>query len=315
MTAWVSPLKLHRTGLLGMNRRNLDYIARYNDRRLYPLVDDKLQTKLLAERHGISTPVLRYVVREQHQIARVLPLLEELGAFALKPARGSGGKGIWVIQRREEGRFIKSSGAALTGDDVSRHLSNTLAGLYSLSGKPDVVLVEDLIRISSQFHDYSHEGVPDIRVVVFRGYPVMAMLRLATHDSDGKANLHQGAVGVGLDLATGRALHAVQHGKPAFLHPDTGKPLSELQLPAWRSLLKLAARCYEMTGLGYLGADLVIDEKLGPQVLELNARPGLAIQMANGVGLVPRLKHIEGLDCLDRESPGERVRRVMAAFA
>ena len=66
-----------------------------------------------------------------------------------------------------------------------------------------------------------YEGVPDIRIVVFNGYPVMAMLRLATHASDGKANLHQGAVGVGLALDSGRCLNAVQYGRAAELSTPT----------------------------------------------------------------------------------------------
>ena len=39
---------LSSEGVLGLNRRNGDYILRFNPRRLYPLVDDKLQTKRLA---------------------------------------------------------------------------------------------------------------------------------------------------------------------------------------------------------------------------------------------------------------------------
>jgi hypothetical protein len=39
--------------------------------------------------------------------------------------------------------------------------------------------------------------------------------------------------------------------------------------------------------------DIVMDRDLGPQILELNARPGLAIQIANNMGLELRLKAIE----------------------
>ncbi len=154
-------------------------------------------------------------------------------------------------------------------------------------------MVESLIRFDDRFADYTFEGVPDIRVIVFRGYPVMAMMRLSTAVSDGKANLHQGAVGVGLDISEGRALFAVQFNRPVDRHPDTGRSLDDLVVPGWPTLLNLAASAYEMTGLGYIGADLVIDKRFGPTLLELNARPGLAIQMANGEGLGARLELIE----------------------
>ncbi|MGD8176272.1 alpha-L-glutamate ligase-like protein [Marinimicrobium sp. ARAG 43.8] len=312
---WVTPWALKRMGILGMNARNHDFIGRYNARHLYPLVDDKLKTKLLTEEYGLATPALRFVVSQQHAINHIEQQLFDLDGFAIKPAKGSGGKGILVIVGRHGDKFIKPSGAEIGIEEIRRHMSNTLAGLYSLGGKPDVVIVEDLIEFDDIFDGYSHEGVPDIRVVVFKGYPVMAMLRLATHASDGKANLHQGAVGVGLDIASGRCRKAVQFGAPIILHPDTHRPLHEIKVPDWREMLVLASRCYEMTELGYIGTDIVLDKTRGPQLLELNARPGLAIQMANGLGLLPRLRHIETLKPRQHKSPETRVDYVMKAFA
>jgi hypothetical protein len=49
----------------------------------------------------------------------------------------------------------------------------------------------------------------------------------------------------------------------------------------------------DQTGLGYIGADVVLDARRGPMVLELNARPGLAIQLANRAGLMPRLDTVD----------------------
>lgn len=311
---WVSPWRLKRMGILGMNCRNRDFIGNYNARRLFPLVDDKLKTKLLAEEFEIATPRLFFVVEQQHEIATIERKLAGLEGFAIKPAKGSGGKGILVIIGRREDRFIKSSGVEITIDDIRRHMSNALAGLYSLGGKPDMIIVEDLIQFDDSFDGYSYEGVPDIRIIVFKGYPVMAMLRLATHASDGKANLHQGAVGVGLDVATGSALKAVQFSKPVFLHPDTKRPLNEIHIANWRDMLLLAANCYEMTGLGYIGTDIVLDKTRGAQLLELNARPGLSIQVANGRGLLPRLRHIEALKARAHRNSEQRVDYVIKTF-
>jgi len=301
--------------MLGMNSRNLDFIGRYNDRRMYPLVDNKLKTKLLAEEYGVPTPPLQFTVREQHEISHIEDQLTERDCFVMKPAKGSGGKGILVIIGRDGDDFVKSSGTRVSLADIRRHMSNTLAGLYSLGGTPDTVLIEDLISFDESFKGYSHEGVPDIRIIVFRGYPVMAMLRLATHESDGKANLHQGAVGVGLALEDGSCLNAVQFSEKIHNHPDTGKPLNQIRIDNWRDMLVLAARCCDMTGLGYLGTDLVLDSERGPMLLELNARPGLAIQIANGLGLLPRLRHIESLSEKLHSTATERVDYVMTQFA
>ncbi|MGI0119328.1 alpha-L-glutamate ligase-like protein [Zooshikella sp. RANM57] len=289
------PSKIHAKGILGMNKRNVSYISRYNPRHLYPYVDNKLKTKIVAEKHKVTTTKLLGVIEYQYQVRELGRILEPYQGFAIKPAQGSGGKGILVISGKRNGLFIKTNGEELSISDIMRHVSNTLSGLHSLGGKPDVAMIESLVKFDPVFDNYSYEGVPDIRMIVFKGYPVMAMLRLSTHASDGKANLHQGAVGVGLDLGTGKALLAVQQGRPIKKHPDTGFGFEMLQVPDWEIILHLASSCYEMTGLGYLGADIVLDKEVGPLLLELNARPGLAIQVANGTGLVPRLTKVESI--------------------
>jgi alpha-L-glutamate ligase-like protein len=311
---WRLPSDLKRQGILGMNRRNVAYISRYNSRAKYPLVDNKLKTKLLAEKFHLATPHLRGVIGYQYEIASFQKTVEQLDGFAIKPAKGAGGKGILVVTERQGDRFLKASGDTIDTHHIKRHLSNILSGLYSLAGTPDVAIIEDLIRPIEMFEALSYEGVPDIRIIVFRGYPVMAMLRLSTQASDGKANLHKGAVGVGLDIATGHSLHAVQYAKRVTHHPDTNTPLDTIAIPDWRTLLVLAASNFELTGLGYIGADLVVDRDRGPMLLELNARPGLSIQVANGAGLLPRLQIIEQLDPDFTPSAEERVDFSMATF-
>ncbi len=313
MNAWIEPGRLRAQGILGMNRRNVGYIARYNSRDRFPLVDNKLKTKLIAQKANLSVPELLNVVSTQYEIESIESELVKHTEFVIKPAQGSGGKGILVIEALMEDGFVKSNGVTIELNIIKRHLSNILSGLHSLGGRADVAIVESLVRISPLFEHISHEGVPDIRLIVFKGYPVMGMLRLATKSSDGKANLHQGAVGVGIDIGTGHSIAAVQYNRIVEVHPDTGVPLRDLVIPNWQRLLSLAARCYEVTQLGYLGCDIVIDEQKGPLLLELNARPGLSIQIANSEGLLPRLRHIENLV---EFSPGvaERVSYAMHTF-
>ncbi|MFP4131219.1 MAG: alpha-L-glutamate ligase-like protein [Thiohalospira sp.] len=292
MFFWRRWKRLAARGVVGMNRRNIRYVGAYNDRRLYPLVDDKRRTKELAAEHGVATPSLLATVETQFQVRGLSRFLARQSGFAMKPARGSGGKGILVVTDTADGVF-RRGGEVIPASEIERHASNILSGLYSLGGTPDVAVVEGLVTCDPLLAEWSGGGVPDIRVVVFRGYPVMAMLRLGTTASGGKANLHQGAVGVGLDLATGRAVQGVQFDRPCHAHPDSGAHFGELAVPGWEALLAEAAACYDMTGLGYLGVDLVLDRDRGPLLLELNARPGLAIQMTNGEGLKPRLDRVE----------------------
>ncbi|HEY5810398.1 MAG TPA: alpha-L-glutamate ligase-like protein [Povalibacter sp.] len=285
--------RLRDAGVLGLNQRNSDYILKFNPRRLYPLVDDKLQTKRLALQAGIAVPELYGVIETQHDIRRLPEIVRERPEFALKPAHGSSGDGILVIAGRSAGRYRTISGALLDEAYISHHLSNAINGQFSLGGVPDVVIVEYMVRFSALFERVSFQGVPDVRVIVFRGHPVMAMVRLPTRTSNGKANLHQGAVGAGIDIATGTTLDGVLVTEVVTHHPDTNNPIAGLEIPDWDTILDISARCYELTGLGYIGVDVVLDRDRGPLVLELNARPGLAIQIANRQGLLRRLQICE----------------------
>ncbi|MCG6118397.1 MAG: alpha-L-glutamate ligase-like protein [Aquimonas sp.] len=304
--------RLRQIGLIGLGRRNAEFILTYNQRRYYPRVDDKLITKNLAIEAGLPVPELYAVVREEHEIRELHARIAHHEQFVVKPAHGSGGDGILVISGRRGDKYRRSNGNLMGREEFEHHLSNGLSGLFSLGGHPDHLLVEYCVQFDPIFDRVSYKGVPDVRIIVFFGYPVMAMIRLPTRLSDGKANLHQGAIGVGIDIPTGMTRRGVWGTEPVREHPDTEHSIVGLQIPHWDALLDMASRCYEVSQLGYIGVDFVLDRDRGPLILELNARPGLAIQIANGNGLLPRLRRIEALkaDGALSSNPAER-----AAFA
>ncbi|MCX5917813.1 MAG: alpha-L-glutamate ligase-like protein [Deltaproteobacteria bacterium] len=285
--------RLKQAGVLGMNGRNADYIMRCNPRSSFPLVDDKVLTKKLAESFQIPTPVLYCVVDRYGDVSGFQEALRGICQFAVKPARGSGGSGIVLIRDCTEKGYVTQSGELISPQNLFYHISDILSGIYSLSGLEDRAIVEALIHPDPVFDAVSYQGVPDIRIVVYRGVPVMSMVRLPTKASDGKANLHRGAIGAGIELNQGTTITAVHRSTVVENHPDTGNPVSGIQVPYWEKMLWIAARSFEMTGLGYIGVDLVIDRDRGPLLLELNARPGLAIQLANRKGLKERLDRID----------------------
>ena len=303
---------LRRAGVLGVNERNAEFIMQFNPRRLYPRVDDKAITKELALAAGMAVPELYGIIGNQGEVKRFAEIVAERDSFVIKPAQGSGGDGILVVtgrSKRKRNSFRLSSGVLISEGEISHHLSNIVGGQYSLSGGRDKALIEDCVNFDPVFAEVSYQGVPDVRVIVYRGYPAMAMVRLPTRASDGKANLHQGAVGAGVDMCLGETLTGVLDNEIVDEHPDTGALVSGLQIPHWDFILETAARGYEVTELGYLGVDMVIDKDLGPMILEMNARPGLNIQIANREGLSRRIA------CIDKvfdpgASPEQR-----AAFA
>ncbi len=279
-------------GLLGMNRRNADYILSLNPRKFYPLVDDKLKTKELLQANGLPSPELYFTIEGNYDL-RILRELKFLREFAVKPARGAEGRGIMILVDRQEKVWKKASGEAVRMEDLQYHISNILAGLFSLGGSDDRAFIEYRVRTDNHFEKISFQGVPDIRVILFKGVPLMSMLRLPTRESDGRANLHQGAVGTGVDMAEGLTLGGVHKGKLVDIHPDTQSPIAGVKIPHWEKILEISAKVYDVFRLGYIGVDFVIDSRLGPMILELNARPGLSIQLANREGLLKRISFLE----------------------
>jgi alpha-L-glutamate ligase-like protein len=290
---WAWPSELRRRGVLGINRRNLDLLAELNPRRRYPGVDDKVLTKGLCEARGVPVPRTFGVVERLGDARRFPDLVAGRPEFVVKPARGSGGRGVLVVARAEGAAYVTSSGETLAFPEIRYHLSNILSGLYSLGGRPDRAIVEERIRPHSIFERLAVGGTPDVRILVHRGRPVMAMLRLPTRASRGRANLHQGAAAAGVDLAAGRTRGGVCRNRAVDVHPDTGQPIAGLEIPRWPDMLDIAGRLGEGLEMGYIGVDLVLDERRGPLVLEANARPGLSIQIADGRGLLDAIGRSE----------------------
>ncbi len=286
--------RLAEKGVLGINRRNAIYQLPYNKRRFYPRVDDKLLTKRLAQEAGIAVPALYGVIEIAKQAADIGEIVKPYEDFVLKPAQGSGGDGIVVVvgRTRTGGYYRLASGRLMSESELIFHTQNTVSGVYSLGGQPDVALIEYRVKFDPVFERIAFQGVPDIRIIVFFGVPVMAMVRLPTRMSEGRANLHQGAIGAGIDIATGKTLTAVWRNDVVTEHPDTLNSVQDVDIPHWPKLLDLAARSYELTELGYQGIDIVLDRDRGPLILELNARPGLNIQIANRDGLEHRLQAV-----------------------
>ncbi len=309
--------KLRTAGVLGLNERNADYITRLNPRRFYPRVDDKALTKELATAAGMAVPELYGMITNQGEVRNFTDIVGERSSFVVKPAQGSGGDGILVVtgrSSRKRDSFRLASGVLISTAEISHHISNIVSGQYSLSGNPDKALIEYCVSFDPIFAEVSYQGVPDIRVIVYRGYPAMAMVRLPTRASDGKANLHQGAVGAGIDMSTGQTLAGVLQNDIVEEHPDTGALVAGLSIPHWDFILESAARCYEVTELGYLGVDMVIDRSLGALILEMNARPGLNIQIANCTGLAKRIARIDEIFKADA-APIKRARLARREFA
>lgn len=295
-------------GILGINARNLLYIRPFNSKKAVRLADSKLKTKQFLSARDIPVPKLYAVIRSQDELNKFdfssLP-----PACVLKPNLGFGGEGIIPFIGRKDNYFEKASGALMSIDEVREHIGDILEGRFSISGANDTAFFEQLIVCDERLAKYAYKGLPDIRVVVHNLIPVMAMLRLPTKESDGKANLHLGAVGVGIDMGSGTATHIVHKNKIIDEIPGVG-PIKGFKLPYWDEMLLIASKAQLVTNLGYMAIDLVLDKNLGPVLLEINARAGLNVQIANLAPLRRRLERIQGVKVSSPEK-GVRIAKDM----
>lgn len=275
-----------RERVFGINRRNVALVYPHNARRHYPFADDKLLAKERFRAVGVPVPETLAVCDGLYAVPGTVEALRGRSRFVVKPANGSGGEGILVVGDwlTEADAWSRPGGRTTTPAELQRHLADVVFGAHS-NQLEDRAFVERRVEPHAFFSGLWADGLCDVRVIVLEGEPVISMIRVPTAQSGGRANLHQGGLGIGLDLATGLTRRAVHLGRAVERHPESGAPLLGLQVPAWPEILEVSRRTARAVPLGYLGIDVVVDRDLGPLVLEINARPGLEIQNVTATAL------------------------------
>lgn len=285
--------------MLGINARNLLYIKPFNSKSGISFADNKLKTKQFLSARGIRVPKLLAKIsteteREQFNFSS-LP-----NSFVLKPNSGYGGAGIIVAVRRDEGGWKDQAGQRRTIEEISEHVADILDGRYSITGSRDIAFFEQRLISHPDLGILGRYGLPDIRVIVYNMVPVMAMIRIPTRESEGKANMQLGGLGAGVDLAKGEITHVAKYN---HVVRDLGEwdGIRGMKIPMWEEVLLIATKIQTLVTLGYLAVDIVIDEQSGPTLLEINARAGLKVQVANLAPLRDRLDRVSGVKVMTPE--------------
>ena len=275
--------------IVGVNARNRLLIYPNNPRKDFVWANDKMLTKEFLKEHNIAHPQVYAVIET---IGKIAPQWEEMNkyeALAIKPANGKGGGGIIVLKKSEKGVWSSPSGKTYSFREIHRHIANIIFGIYSF-GRNDKAIIEYCIHSHPFLTNIYHDGVPDVRIITYHGTPVMAMMRFPTKDSDGKANLHQGAIGVSVDIKTGKMGKGYDYRSYISNHPDSGVMFEGQEIPYWNEMMKMSKDIANSFPLKYIGIDIVLDKTYGPLVMELNARPGIEIQNVNQTGILEMLK-------------------------
>lgn len=294
--------------VLGINRRNQAFVREFNPLSAKVIADNKIITKRVLAKVGIKSAELYKVIRTKKQL-EFLDWDSIPNSFVLKPNQGTGGNGIVVFYGKKKGKYewIRPNGTTMDQKDLILHIENILDGRFSMGNRNDLAIIEERIKTDSTLKPFTYKGVPDVRVIVFNKIPLLAMLRLPTKRSNGTANLHSGAICVGIDIASGITREGMYLKKSPIIEDtytstdttldlEDNIPLIGIQIPYWNEILEIAVKSQQASGLGYIGVDIALDKEKGPMVLEINARPGLGIQVANKIGLRARLERVKGIE-------------------
>lgn len=294
------------SSILGLNARSSLFTGKYNSRKAKKVADSKIATDRVLRIAHVAHPRIYAKFKTPGDCLGFK--WEELPeSFALKPSRGMGGEGIIVVKKKLENKesseivWLTTQKIKVTVEDLKLHTLDILEGAYSMGNVPDTAFIQEYVGRHSKFRKLAYRGTPDIRIIVFNKIPVMAMLRLPTKESGGRANLHQGAIGVGIDIATGITTKAIWHGSEVLNKPGSNRKLRGIKIPFWNTILTTAVEGQIASELGYAGVDIVLHPEKGPMIIELNAQPGLQIQLANMEGLKKRLERVDEMEVRDAE--------------
>jgi len=284
----VSRINKNKEMVVGMNRRNLDFVYPNNPRKSFEFANNKLLTKKTLAKEGINIPKTFLEISYFFELNQIDTKLQNLSSFVIKPSSGSGGNGILVISSYENGLWRSVSNKTYTLEMIKKHIADIIFGVYSF-GLNDTAIVEERIIQEASIAKLSPLGLADIRMINYKNKNIAAMLRIATKASDGKANLHQGGIGVSIDIESGRTCFAQIEREDIEFHPDTGVKLTDVEIPYWDEIKQLCIQTSKVIPLGYLGIDIALGEGRA-LILEVNARPGIEIQNVSHFGLMERLQ-------------------------
>jgi len=291
MKDFIRKITQFNKNVIGINKRNIEFIYPNNHRKHFNLSDDKSICKTHLHKHKIPTTPTYVIIESLGGLQEKWLEASKHDTLAIKPARGRGGGGILILEKINDSSWRTPSGKIHTKDTIFSHLANIVFGVYSF-GSQDKAIIEYCIVNHELFQNIYPNGIPDIRIIAYQNQLIMGMIRIPTDESDGKGNLHQGAIGVALDINTGKIGKGFNGKEYLSSHPDSGVKFEGSQVPHWDEILNIAVNTANSLPLKYLGLDIVIDHNLGPLIIEVNARPGIEIQNVNQIGILEQIEKI-----------------------
>jgi Sugar-transfer associated ATP-grasp len=258
------------------------------------ILDDKAVTYLYLDQVGLPTPTVHGVAHQGKIVwlSEKPPdglddLLERRRALVVKSRFGSGGSGFAVLRREAGTTYVNGRAVADPAE--------------ALQGGP--LIISDFVEQHEQLAALYPNTTNTMRVTTFRDpdsdepFVALATQRIGTKRSEPVDNFAAGGLSAGVDIHTGvvrRALHrqrrvgAKDSREMGWVdeHPDTGLPITGLQVPHWDAVVAGVRRAAAaLPGSRYVGWDLVITAE-GFSILEGNNRADVTVHQIHGPMLV-----------------------------
>lgn len=317
--------------ILWINKRNNTYIKEFNPQKGIRLANNKNQTKKFLIQRGIPVPQTLFHFKSRQSWLSFNFNDFHNPTFVIKPNKGSKWTWIFVIKewrkssinnnkdnkknsnlskiinwinvlfQREE-KILDSWyefliwNTWITEQELKKEVVGIFDGKYSSTNRADTIILEDRLIPWPWFEEFCEYGLADMRVILFNLVPIIAMLRMPTKESWGKANLAQWGIGLWLDIVTGKITSLYRRWQSYTNEfPSEWKHFKNKKIPYWQEIIQYSANAQYFVNIWYLWMDRVITKKW-PKLLEINARAGLEIQNITGKPLLSIMKKIEDID-------------------
>jgi hypothetical protein len=231
----------------------------------------------------IKRGVIQWVQKppELHSLNCFEKFLEINSGIVLKPIRGGGGAGIYLVTGGADG--IRINGGVIDIDDFSQLIS----GLNEY-------LMEELIEQGDYTRDIYGKSINSIRVLTMwdsmsdQPFIAAAVQRIGTDRSFPVDNWSRGGLSAKIDLDTGMIGQAVSYpdkGKLVWFqqHPDTKKQIAGVNVPGWEIIKEqILGIAQKFPFLPYVGWDILVDSDGNLKILEGNHRSDVNLIQVHG---------------------------------
>lgn len=320
--------------ILWNNARNLLYIKKFNDKKAIRLANNKLETKIFLWERWIPFAKTYWIISNRNELYEFDFSYLPKKTFIIKPNQWSKGNWILIVKNiskeenlkpKEKNNFLNFIikkrekivpyktipthkkelyhiwEKTINDPTFRRYLLDIIDGKFSMNMGWDKVIIEEKLTPGELFKDFCEYGLADIRIIVFNLVPIATMIRVPTKYSNGKANLAQWWLGLGIEICTGKITSMLRKNK-VYTHkfPKEFAHFFGKQIPYRKDILFLSSKAQYYVNLGYLALDRVITNE-GPKLLEINARAWLEVQKVTNTPLEKILEKIEDLNIQDPE--------------